>query len=143
MIDRRSFARLISGAAASAAISAPVTRAATSRRIIKPKRLAAGDTLGLVLPASAEYTAEEVMPSKEQLELLGFKVVIGEHAFKDYYDYTEPLGKVPPHRVLAINRGERAHAIRVKIEADADAMYAEAEQFLLAPSPRPRALVAS
>jgi uncharacterized protein len=59
------------------------------------------------------------------------KKVIGEHAFKDYYDYSEPLGKVPPHRVLAINRGERAHAIRVKIEADTDAMLREAERFVL------------
>ena len=82
MIDRRSFARLLSVAAATATLSAPATRAATSsRRIIKPKRLAAGDTLGLVLPASAETTADEVMLSREQLELLGFKVVIGEHAF--------------------------------------------------------------
>src|SRR5262245_16644883 len=55
------------------------------------------------------------------------KKVIGEHAFKDYYNYVEPLSRVPPHRVLAINRGERAHAIRVKIEADAEAMLREAE----------------
>jgi len=61
------------------------------------------------------------------------KKVIGEHAFKDYYQFSEALGKVPPHRVLAINRGERAHAIRVKIEADTDAMYREAEQFLIRP----------
>jgi uncharacterized protein len=61
------------------------------------------------------------------------KKVIGEHAFKDYYQYSEPLSKVPPHRVLAINRGERAHAIRVKIESDTDAMYREAEQFLIRP----------
>src|SRR5439155_4377755 len=61
------------------------------------------------------------------------KKVIGEHAFKDYYNYVEPLGRVPPHRVLAINRGERAHAIRVKIEADAEAMLREAEHFLIFP----------
>jgi uncharacterized protein len=59
------------------------------------------------------------------------KKVVGEHAFKDYYDYTEPLSRVPPHRVLAINRGERAHAIRVKIEADVEAMLREAENFLI------------
>src|SRR5688500_19274173 len=58
---------------------------------------------------------------------------IGEHAFKDYYDYVEPLGRVPPHRVLAINRGERAHAIRVKIEADVEAMFREAEHYLIYP----------
>jgi len=41
--------------------------------------------------------------------------------------------------VLAINRGERAHAIRVKIEADVEAMYHEAEQFLVWPqNPLPR-----
>src|SRR5690606_33457630 len=34
------------------------------------------------------------------------KKVIGEHAFKDYYNFQEALGKLPPHRVLAINRGE-------------------------------------
>lgn len=59
------------------------------------------------------------------------KKIIGEHAFKDYYDFQEPLHKVPPHRVLAINRGERARAIRVKIEADAEAMLREAEQLLI------------
>jgi uncharacterized protein len=62
------------------------------------------------------------------------KKVVGEHAFKDYYNYVEPLGRVPPHRVLAINRGERAHAIRVKIEADAEAMLREAEHFLIFPN---------
>src|SRR4030095_5425799 len=61
------------------------------------------------------------------------KKVIGEHAFKDYYNYVEPLGRVPPHRVLAINRGERAHAIRVKIQADEEALYREAEEFLVWP----------
>nr|AHG52951.1 30S ribosomal protein S1 [uncultured organism] len=61
------------------------------------------------------------------------KKVIGEHAFKDYYNYVEPLGKVPPHRVLAINRGERAHAIRVKIEADEAALFREADEFLVWP----------
>jgi uncharacterized protein len=62
------------------------------------------------------------------------KKVVGEHAFKDYYNYVEPLSRVPPHRVLAINRGERAHAIRAKIEADIEAMFREAEEFLIFPN---------
>ncbi|MCI0360794.1 MAG: helix-hairpin-helix domain-containing protein, partial [Planctomycetaceae bacterium] len=61
------------------------------------------------------------------------KKIVGEHAFKDYYNYSEPLGKVPPHRVLAMNRGERAHAIRVKFEFDTDAMLREAEQYVVRP----------
>lgn len=57
----------------------------------------------------------------------------GESPFQDYFGYNEPLGRVPPHRVLAINRGERAKALRVKIEADFDAMYREAEELLVPP----------
>lgn len=57
----------------------------------------------------------------------------GESPFQDYFGYNEPLGRVPPHRVLAINRGERAKALRVRIEADFDAMHREAEELLVPP----------
>ncbi|QGT98673.1 Transcription accessory protein (S1 RNA-binding domain) [Candidatus Syntrophocurvum alkaliphilum] len=33
-----------------------------------------------------------------------------------YYDYSEPVSKLPPHRILAINRGEREEIIKVSIE---------------------------
>ena len=33
--------------------------------------------------------------------------------FRDYFDYTEPVGKMPPHRILALNRGEEQKALRV------------------------------
>jgi uncharacterized protein len=38
--------------------------------------------------------------------------------FHDYLDFREPLHRIPPHRVLAINRGERAGVLRVRVEAD-------------------------
>ena len=34
--------------------------------------------------------------------------------FHDYLDFREPLHRMPPHRVLAINRGERAKMLRVR-----------------------------
>jgi len=37
--------------------------------------------------------------------------------YEQYYEYSEPVARIRPHRVLAINRGEREKAIRVKIEA--------------------------
>ncbi|MHB8927583.1 MAG: Tex family protein [Bacillota bacterium] len=41
-----------------------------------------------------------------------------EHAvYQMYFDYREPLAKMPPHRVLAVNRGEREGALKVKLEA--------------------------
>jgi uncharacterized protein len=42
--------------------------------------------------------------------------------FHDYLDFREPVHRIPPHRVLAINRGERAKILRVRIEADEPAI---------------------
>ncbi|HZZ28663.1 MAG TPA: Tex-like N-terminal domain-containing protein [Pirellulales bacterium] len=53
--------------------------------------------------------------------------------FRDYFDFKEPLGKIPPHRVLAINRGERAKMLRVKIEADDAGLIQEIETFVTPP----------
>lgn len=53
--------------------------------------------------------------------------------FQDYLDFREPLNHIPPHRVLAINRGERANVLRVKIEADEAAIQQLAIEVLLAP----------
>jgi uncharacterized protein len=39
-------------------------------------------------------------------------------AYRDYFDHSEPVGKIPPHRILAFNRGESAGALRVKFEWD-------------------------
>lgn len=46
-------------------------------------------------------------------------------AFSDYFSFSESLEKLPPHRVLAINRGERAKAIRVRISFDEAAALEE------------------
>ena len=53
--------------------------------------------------------------------------------FRDYWQYSEQLGRVPPHRVLAINRGEKAKILRVKIEADADELLRVTEETLVPP----------
>lgn len=42
--------------------------------------------------------------------------------FKDYLDFREPLSRIPPHRVLAINRGERAKVLRVSVDVDEKAI---------------------
>ncbi|MBN2365198.1 MAG: RNA-binding transcriptional accessory protein [Calditrichaeota bacterium] len=41
-----------------------------------------------------------------------------ETEFELYYDFREPVKRIVPHRVLAINRGEREDILRVKIEVD-------------------------
>ena len=38
--------------------------------------------------------------------------------FRDYFEFTEPVSKIPPHRILALNRGEEIKAIRVSFHWD-------------------------
>lgn len=40
--------------------------------------------------------------------------------YKMYWDYSEPLNQVKPHRILAINRAEREGALEVTISVDVD-----------------------
>ncbi len=48
--------------------------------------------------------------------------------FRDYFEFSDTLERVPEHRVLAINRGEKAKALRVKVEADLEAMQATVDE---------------
>jgi uncharacterized protein len=38
--------------------------------------------------------------------------------YKDYFNFREPVRLIPPHRVLAVNRGEREQALKVRMEFD-------------------------
>lgn len=40
--------------------------------------------------------------------------------YQMYWDYSEPLNQVKPHRILAINRAEREGALEVTIDVDVD-----------------------
>lgn len=43
-----------------------------------------------------------------------------ESPYRMYYDYQEPVAKIPPHRILAINRGEREEILKVNITVDTE-----------------------
>lgn len=53
--------------------------------------------------------------------------------FRDYFEFSDAIQKVPEHRVLAINRGEKAKALRVKVEADLDAMQLVVDELVCPP----------
>ncbi len=36
--------------------------------------------------------------------------------YRDYFEYSEPVAHIPPHRVLAINRGDKEGPLKVKLE---------------------------
>src|SRR6056297_3502921 len=43
-----------------------------------------------------------------------------EGKYQDYYEFKESINKIPPHRILALNRGENEDVLRVKVEVDDD-----------------------
>ena len=43
--------------------------------------------------------------------------------YEMYYDHTEALAKIPNHRVLAINRGEKEKKLKVKVSVDAETIH--------------------
>jgi uncharacterized protein len=53
--------------------------------------------------------------------------------FRDYFEFSDAIQKVPEHRVLAINRGEKAKALRVKVDADLDAMQQVVDELVCPP----------
>ncbi|MBN1851678.1 MAG: RNA-binding transcriptional accessory protein, partial [Pirellulales bacterium] len=56
--------------------------------------------------------------------------------FRDYHAFSEPLNRVPPHRIMAVNRGEKAGVLRVRIETDTAEIHRMARA-LLVPADHP------
>lgn len=51
--------------------------------------------------------------------------------YEMYYDYEEPLKKIPGHRILAINRGEKEKILNVKIEAPVEKIMGYLEHHVI------------
>jgi uncharacterized protein len=57
--------------------------------------------------------------------------------FKDYYDWAEPIAKVPSHRLLAMRRGEDEGVLRVRITPPEDEAIAMLERLFVKAPARP------
>lgn len=56
--------------------------------------------------------------------------------YEMYKDYSEPLSKIPDHRILAINRGEKEDFLKVSVDFDRDkAMFIIAKNHIKEDSP--------
>ena len=77
-----------SGVAALAALASTASPAAAQPKsaLIKPPRLKAGDTLGLIHPSSATFQKMDLEIAVDNLKALGFNVKAGAHAL-DRYGY--------------------------------------------------------
>ena len=94
------------------------------------------DTPERALAGAADIVAETVAEDPENVsDLRAFTqatanlAVIATDAsektpFEPYYDFSEPVRKIPNHRVLAIDRGEREGKLRVSVDMDDTAALA-------------------
>ncbi|MGV3631783.1 MAG: Tex family protein [Bacteroidota bacterium] len=51
--------------------------------------------------------------------------------YKDFFDFTEPLYKIPSHRFLAIFRGEREGLLGLKVQPDKEQALEQMERFFV------------
>lgn len=71
--------RAFMGTLAAVPLAAPHAWSSQLPPPIRPSRLRAGDTVGLVAPASATFQSVDLDIARESLEALGLKVKIGRH----------------------------------------------------------------
>jgi uncharacterized protein len=58
------------------------------------------------------------------------KDITGRTNFEDYYDFRQEISRIPPHRVLAIFRGEEEKILRIKLEADEETILNTIKAFV-------------
>lgn len=56
-----------------------------------------------------------------------------DSVYRGYYDYREPVDRIPGHRVLALNRGEREKFLKVRAELDDALALREIRQRVVRP----------
>ena len=84
--NRRSFLETTLFAALATQIAPSLKADSAGRSSLKPRRLKAGATVGLVSPAGATWITEEIAILQETLEALGLKFKLGKHVM-DRYGY--------------------------------------------------------
>jgi muramoyltetrapeptide carboxypeptidase len=104
-MDRRAFLGTFATLPIAAAITAQPSKPPAPARIVQPRRLAAGDAVALVAPASATFNSVDLEIARESLQGLGLTVKVGTHL----------LGR---HGYLAGNDKDRA--------ADINTFFADA-----------------
>lgn len=85
----------------------------------------AQDALSGACDIVAENLADDASLRKRLREQLGRTGILravaatGEDTvYRLYYDFSEPLGRLQSHRILAINRGEKEGVLKVSVKAD-------------------------
>lgn len=105
----------------------------TAQPFINPEKEVntAADALQGACDIIAEMIADDAEITKDIREKTFAEAVIATEAtdpeektvYEMYYDHQEALAKIPNHRVLAINRGEKEKKLKVKVVVEAEKMH--------------------
>ncbi|TFD95305.1 Tex family protein [Jeotgalibacillus sp. R-1-5s-1] len=72
-----------------------------------------------------EYIRNQTMRNGKIISKVKKQELDEKGVFEMYYDYEEPVSKIVPHRILALNRGEKEEILRVSIQPDQEQILAE------------------
>lgn len=84
----------------------------------------AADIIAEIIADDADYNQTVRQKTFELGQLVSEAVDPEESTVYDmYYDYSEALSKIPNHRILAMNRGEKEKKLKVKLKAPVEAIH--------------------
>ncbi|PYE20645.1 uncharacterized protein DFR67_10134 [Williamsia limnetica] len=75
----------------------------------------------LVGAVREKFWAEGALRTQPRTEEVGKSAAAQK--FRDYFDFSEPLEKMPSHRVLAVMRGEKEEVLSLSLDAGEDEAY--------------------
>ena len=92
-----------------------------ARHIIVERAAEDAELVGALRERFWENGSVRTRPSSEAAET-------GPHhqksqKFRDYFDFAEPLATIPPHRVLAVLRGEKEQVLTLSLDGGEDEVY--------------------
>lgn len=73
-------------------------------------------------PDSRKWIRKETFKAGTVVSTVKDKEKDEKKIYEMYYEYEEPVGKIVPHRILALNRGEKEEILRVSIKVNTDAI---------------------
>ena len=92
----------------------------------------AKDIIAESVADNAEYrTAIRNMVAKQGMLVSEAKDKETSTVYDNYYEFSESVAKIPGHRILAINRGEKEKVLSVKIEAPDDVIVGCLEKAII------------
>lgn len=102
-MNRRIFLKSAGVTAGTFSLSANTFSAPSTDKVIRPRKLKAGDTIGLICPAGAPFLKESLKITQESIEALGFKVKRGEYLLtrNGYFTATDKERAADLHRMFS------------------------------------------